>query len=280
MNTDSALSFFGLKWNPFTEEVPVEALLATKRLEYFFWRVENLVRGGGFALLSGETGMGKSAAMRLLAHRLERMRDVVVGVIERPQSRLTDFYREIGDVFGVNLAPHNRWRGFKTLREKWQAHLETSLTRPVLIIDEGQEAPADVLSELRIMSSTKFDSSLLLTTILAGDGRLPERLKEDRLIPLGSRLRARLNLDPASRDELLELLLHAITTAGNPQLMTRGLMETLAEHSLGNYRVLMNTALELLLAAAEKESPRLDEKLYLETFQIESPQPSAARRRS
>src|SRR5206468_12746605 len=46
-NTTKALSFYGLKWNPFTEDVPVNALLTTARLEHFFWRVENLVRDGG-----------------------------------------------------------------------------------------------------------------------------------------------------------------------------------------------------------------------------------------
>jgi general secretion pathway protein A len=282
MNTKKALSFYGLKWNPFTEDVPVNALLTTSRLENFFWRVENLVRDGGFGLVTGDTGMGKSTAMRMLADRLSKMRDVVVGVIQRPQSKIADFYREIGEIFEVNLAPHNRWCGFKALREKWKAHLETCLARPVLIIDEAQEAPVDVLNELRIMSSTNFDSSLLLTTVIAGDRRLLELFKDDRLVPLGSRLRARLFLEPASREELLHLLEHAVSKAGNPKLMTRGLMDTLAEHALGNYRVLMNTALELFLAGAKQEAPQLDEKLFLETFQVQSPrrEPSSARKSS
>jgi len=282
VNTKKALSFYGLKWNPFTEDVPVNALLTTARLENFFWRVENLVRDGGFGLVTGDTGMGKSTAMRMLADRLSKIRDVVVGVIQRPQSKIADFYREIGEIFEVNLAPHNRWCGFKALREKWKAHLETCLARPVLIVDEAQEAPVDVLNELRIMSSTNFDSSLLLTTVIAGDRRLLELLKDERLVALGSRLRARLFLEPASREELLHLLEHAVSKAGNPKLMTRGLMDTLAEHALGNYRVLMNTALELFLAGAKQEVAQLDEKLYLETFQVQSPrrEPSSSRKPS
>jgi hypothetical protein len=84
-------------------------------------------------------------------------------------------------------------------------------------------------------------------------------------------MRARLTLEAASREELLELLEHAVSKAGNPRLMTRGLMETLAEHALGNYRVLMNTALELFLAGAKQEATQLDEKLFLETFQVQPP---------
>jgi type II secretory pathway predicted ATPase ExeA len=281
VNTKKALAFYGLKWNPFTEDVPVNALLTTNRLEHFFWRVESLVRDGGFGLVTGESGMGKSTTMRMLAERLSKMRDVQVGVIQRPQSRIADFYREIGEIFGMNLTPHNRWYGFKVLREKWKAHLETTLTRPVLIVDEAQEAPLDVLNELRIMSSTNFDSALLLTTVLAGDRRLPELLKVEQLVPLGSRIRVRLSLEAASREELLELLEHAVSKAGNPKLMTRGLMETLAEHALGNYRVLMNTALELFLAGAKHEAAQLDEKLFLETFQVQpARRESSATRRS
>jgi general secretion pathway protein A len=282
VNTKKALSFYGLKWNPFTEDVPVNALLTTSRLENFFWRVENLVRDGGFGMVTGEVGMGKSAAMRMLSDRLGKMRDVVVGVIQRPQSKIADFYREIGEIFEVNLAPHNRWCGFKALREKWKAHLETCLVRPVLIVDEAQEAPADVLNELRIMSSTNFDSSLLLTTVIAGDRRVLELFKDERLVPLGSRMRARLILESASREELLHLLEHAVSKAGNPKLMTRGLMETLAEHALGNYRVLMNTALELFLAGAKQEAAQLDEKLFLEIFQVQPSRrdPSSVRKPS
>ena len=57
-------------------------------------------------------------------------------------------------------------------------------------------------------------------------------------------------------------------SAGNPTLMTPELTRTLAEHSAGNYRVLMNMAYELLVAAAGSDTLQLDEKLYFETFQL------------
>lgn len=71
---------------------------------------------GGFALISGDPGLGKSKTLQLLAKRLNTLADVVVGVMERPQSNLGDFYRELGDRFGVNLSPANRFGGFKALK--------------------------------------------------------------------------------------------------------------------------------------------------------------------
>ena len=59
----------------------------------------------------------------------------------------------------------------------------------MLLIDEAQEMTPEVLSELRILSSADFDSTALLTIVLAGDGRLFELLRHEDLIPLGTRIR-------------------------------------------------------------------------------------------
>lgn len=273
------LALYGLKWNPFSPEVPTEALWITQKTEHFLWRIEHShIKEGGFALITGDPGTGKSVVLRLLAERLKPLREVTIGVLTHPQSNLADFYREMGDVFGVGLKPNNRWGGFKALRERWQAHLENTLLRPVLLIDEAQEMSPVVLAELRLASSTRFDSRLLLSVILAGDGRLPEKLRCEELLPLGSRIRTRLTMEYATREELLDCLIHLLATAGNPTLMTKELMGTLCDHAVGNYRVLTTMAAELLAAAAQREATQLDEKLYLEIFAPPTPNVRRAQR--
>jgi type II secretory pathway predicted ATPase ExeA len=276
--TKRLLALWGLKWNPFSPEVPPEALLVTPTVESFCWKIEQgLVRDGGFALVTGDPGLGKSVVLRLLADRLAALPDLTVGALAHPQSHLADFYRELGMLFACPLKPHNRWGGFQALREKWQAHLDTTLLRPVLLIDEAQEMSAAVLSELRLLASTRFDSRLILSVVLAGDGRLVERLAQPELLPLGSRIRSRLTLDPLSREELLAHVKHWLATAGNAALMTPQLLDTLCEHALGNLRVLANLGAELLAVAAQRDLPQLDEKLYLELFA--APRRALARRR-
>lgn len=261
------LGFYGLSWNPFSSDVPTEALLATPKIESFCWRVEQQVgREGGFAAMTGEPGTGKSVALRVLADRLGGLRDVSVGVLTRPQSNMADFYRELGDLFGVPLNPHNRWAGTKALREKWLSHIETALYRPVVLIDECQEMKPVVLSELRLLSSADLDARSLLTVVMAGDLRLTEKLRLPELMPVGSRIRARVTMDVATREELLECLRHVLDRSGNPKLMTQALAETLADHSMGNYRALMTMANELLVAGAQREAKQLDEKLYFDVF--------------
>lgn len=266
MNAKKLLSLWGLKWNPFSPELPSEALLATAKIESFAWRVEQLVQEGGFALISGESGTGKSVALRIVAERLSTLRDVAVGVLERPQSKSADFYRELGDIFSVKLSPSNRWGGFKALRERWKSHVASSRIKPVLLVDEAQEMDPEVLSELRILSTADFDATSLLTVVLAGDGRLLELLRQEDLVPLGTRIRTRLKTETASRDELAELVRHALMKAGNASLMTPELIDTLVDHSAGNYRLLMTMGAELLAYGTAHEVEQLDEKFYLEVF--------------
>ena len=78
------LALYGLKWNPFAPDVPVEALHLSRRIETFCWRVEQLVSEGGFALVSGMPGTGKSVALRILSERLGNQRDVKIGILTRP----------------------------------------------------------------------------------------------------------------------------------------------------------------------------------------------------
>ena len=257
---------FSLKWNPFLPDIPDDALLSSPAVEHFGWRIEQQLHEGGFALVTGESGTGKTIALRLLAHRLNNLPDVLAGTLTRPQSRLGDFYRELGELFGITLSVHNRWNCFKALRERWEAHMAATLWRPVLIVDEAQEMRPDVLSELRLLSSAHFDSQSVLTIVLCGDGQLLELLRLPRLLPLGTRIRTRLTLEYATPKQLAELLTHLLTAAGNPRLMSPALVTTVCEHAAGNFRVLANMAAELLTEGLQREVSQLDEKLYLEVF--------------
>ena len=276
MNDKHLQALYGLKWNPFLPDLPLEALWVPPALNPFLMRIENLLKTGGFALICGEPGLGKSKNLQLLAHRLATVGDVVVGVMQRPQSSLGDFYRELGDLFQVNLSPANRYGGFKALRQRWHEHLKSTLYRPVLLIDEAQEMLSACLNEIRLLPSDHFDSKCLLTTVLCGDLRLPERFRSPQLASLGTRMHMRQIIQPYPSDELLDCLEHSLLQAGGVHLMTPGLKQTLVEHAAGNLRVLNIMAAELLATAAEKEIPQLDEKLFFDVF---SRQPSTAKRR-
>jgi len=201
MNNTDIRSLYGLKYNPFLPDVPPESLFTIPGTEQFIQRVQAMASQGGFALLTGDPGLGKSKTLQSIAYRLEKIPDLIVGVMQRPQSALSDFYRELGELFNVGLSPANRYGGFKALRTRWKNHCQSTLLRPVLLIDEAQQVSTECLTELRLLQSHHFDSQNLLFTILCGDSRLPERFRTTELLPLGSRIGPRLALSPLSPEQ-------------------------------------------------------------------------------
>lgn len=266
MKNKELLALFGLKYNPFKPNIPEDAIWLPPGIDLYTFQLENLVMDGGFALITGEPGLGKSKTLQYFASRLSGLDDVVIGVMERPQSSLNDFYREMGALFGVDLTPANRYGGFKALRQRWKAHIKTTLFRPVLLIDEAQEMDSCCMNEIRLLGSHHFDSQCLLTTVLCGDNRLPEKFRSNELVSLGSRMSFRMVLEPYGPTGLLDYLEHAMEQAGAPHLMTQDLKRTIAEHSTGNLRVLNNMSATLLSAGAKQKVKQLDEKLFLSIF--------------
>lgn len=276
------MSLYGLKWNPFQPEVPPEALYRRNDLNAFIWRVENLVMDGGIALVSGDPGHGKSVALRLIYEQLRGLRELTVARIDRPQSGLSDFYRELGELFGVELRTSNRYGGFQSLRKRWRQHIDSTLLRPVLLIDEAQSMQSLALTELRLLLADEFDSRRILTVILAGDMRLNDRLKDQELLPFSRRIRTHLILGPLPDEDLRKMMEHALLAAGNKQLMTAGVIDAVIAHSLGSPSTMMNTADELLARAIANEKTQVDEKLFFELYETPKSRPikNAATRRS
>jgi hypothetical protein len=120
------LSLYSIKFRPFIPDVPVEALYTPPPVDTFARRVELTIADGGFAMITGDPGTGKTVAMRLLAERLRTLPNVVVGTIEHPQSRTSDFYRELGDLFGI---PSSATTGGPASRPSASAGASTSLPR-------------------------------------------------------------------------------------------------------------------------------------------------------
>lgn len=73
--------------------------------------------------------------------------------------------------------------------------------------------------------------AILLTVVVAGDGRLVERLRTDEFLPLSSRMRLQLAIERATPEDLQACLNHALQQAGAPALMTAELIATLCDHA-------------------------------------------------
>ena len=261
MNAKRLLSLWGLKWNPFSPELPSEALLVTAgsrtspggssngpggRLRVDLGRVGHRQVGG-----AADSRRTPGGASRRGGRRTRKAAVPPRRLLPRVGRRLLGEARPL-ESLGRIQGPA------RALAGPPDGH---SRIKPVLLIDEAQEMSPEVLSELRILSSADFDARSLLTVVLSGDGRLLERLRHPDLVPLASRIRTRLHTEAASREELSELLSHALAKAGNAALMTTELMDTLVDHAAGNYRLLMTLGGELLAYGMARSRPARREVL-------------------
>jgi type II secretory pathway predicted ATPase ExeA len=277
IDTRKILSTYGLKYNPFDTDKPASAIFMPPRLNKEIWRIETLVMEGGIAGIISDPGTGKSVFLRYLANHLEKIPDIQIVHMDRPQSSLSDFYRELGAIFDLELKVSHRWGGFRALRDKWLRHTQATLFRPILMIDEAQLMHHQTLTELRLLSSEKFDSRKLLTIILAGDQRLAAKLTTPDLLPLNSRMR-RIEVARADKEELIMILQHLLKAAGNESLMSDGLIKLLVDHACGNPRKLMGMSSELLVWGAIQEKDFLDEGLFYDIYQEKLGKPNKPRR--
>ena len=121
-----------------------------------------------------------------------------------------------------------------------------------------------VFSELRLLSIFDLDSRPILTTLLAGDRRLANRLEGVELLPIASHIRSGLRTEPMAAPQLLQCLNHLLKMAGNSKLLNPPLLQTLCEHAAGNLSSFMNMANDLLAAALHQEQHHIDEKPFFE----------------
>ena len=235
-------SLYGLKWNPFSKGIPIKAIQVNSQMEDFMFQMNVLLGEGGFAMLSGDPGLGKSTLLRCYYNRLIQDTKITPRQLTRPQSTLVDFYRELGRLFSFDLPVNSKYNSHIKLRECWLKSILDTQIIPVLMIDEAQLIRPFLFEELKSLSSHEFDTQNLLTILLVGDHRLSQLLSNQDLLHIGSRIRYSLSLKHYSNEYLINLLTESLELAGAPQLMTGGLIKTLVEKAMGNPRTLFNLA--------------------------------------
>ncbi|MBW6487399.1 MAG: ATP-binding protein [Syntrophobacterales bacterium] len=110
MNDKNLLALYGLKYNPFVQNLPIEAIWVTPETENFTHRVQAMIPQGGFALITGDPGQGKSKTLQWISHALSAMPDITVGVM--PEGRGFCELREGRSNYSLALPMINAPTGF------------------------------------------------------------------------------------------------------------------------------------------------------------------------
>jgi general secretion pathway protein A len=269
IDQDKLCQRYNLKYNPFKSDIPVIGLYKSPQTSNFIDRIDDLVMDGGFACITGEPGLGKSSIMRQISSRLKEIAEFSVVEMTRPQSSIADIYRELTDIYSLNSTHFNRFQDFKQLRAKWKSHINTTLFRSVLLIDEAQYLKTPVLDELRIMVGDDFDSKKILTIVFSGDNRFNEKLEEEALQPLRSRISVRINLNAMMPDELFNMSETLLRNAGNSALIDTKVLETVANASAGIPRAMVHSLDQLLQLAYRSDATKVDSHILFKFQNIQ-----------
>ena len=215
------MRFFGLKQEPFSLAPDPRYLYMSKRhreaLAHLLYGVGG---GGGFVLLSGEIGAGKTTVCRCFLEQIPKRCNVAY--IFNPKLTVLELVKSINDEFHI---PAPRVRGQATVKTYVDA-LNDFLLRThavgqnnVLIIDEAQQLSAEVLEQLRLLTNLETNERKLLQIVLIGQPELRTMLERPDLEQLAQRVIARFHLKALTAKETEHYIRHRLSVAG----MTRAI---------------------------------------------------------
>ena len=208
------LSFFGLEEKPFSIAPNPEYLfLSDRHKEALAHLTFGLGDAGGFVLLTGEVGTGKTTVTRCM---LEELPDTTqVAFVLNPSLSELELLASICDELRIRYKKSDA--SLKNLTDKIKNRLlknHQSGGHTMLIIDEAQHLAPAVLEQLRLLTNLETNHKKLLQIILVGQPELQQLLKRNELRQLAQRITARYHLLPLTEAQVFAYIQHRLHKAG------------------------------------------------------------------
>lgn len=252
---------FGLQEPPFSIAVnPRYLYMSPRHRDALAHLLYGVGAGGGFILLTGEVGTGKTTLNRCLIEQLPDNADVAIvlnpaldanDLLATVCEELAIELREVGD---GNSGDGGR-PGLKTLTDALHRFLLENHGRgrkTVLIIDEAQHLDFAVLEQIRLLTNLETHDEKLLHIILIGQPELADKLRRPELRQLNQRITARYDLQPLTADETAAYIRHRLQVGGLPpgrELFPAALSRRVHEYARGIPRVINLLCDRMLLGA-------------------------------
>lgn len=253
--------YFGLSEPPFSIAVDPRYLFMSPRhrdaLAHLLYGVGS---GGGFILLTGEVGTGKTTINRCLLEQLPQ--DTDIAIILNPALNAQELLASVCDELGIHY--EGSQPTLKTLTDKLHAFLLENHGRgrkTVLMIDEAQHLDFDVLEQIRLLTNLETNREKLLQIILIGQPELAQMLAQPELRQLNQRITARYNLEPLNLDETGAYIHHRLQVAGmSPErvIFPRSVVRGIHRSTRGIPRVINVLCDRMLLGAYGRNKTRAD----------------------
>ena len=208
--------YFGLSEAPFSIAVnPRYLFMSARHRDALAHLLYGVGAGGGFILLTGEVGTGKTTINRCLLEQLPD--DTDVAIILNPALNAVELLATACDELDISYDGDKQT--LKSLTDALHGFLLDNHARgrnPVLMIDEAQHLDFEVLEQIRLLTNLETNSEKLLQIILIGQPELAQLLTCPELRQLNQRITARYNLGPLNLAETGAYIHHRLQVAGMP----------------------------------------------------------------
>jgi len=210
---------FGLKSEPFSiAPDPRYLFMSERHREALAHLLYGVGGGGGFVLLTGEIGAGKTTVCRAFLEQIPRRCNVAY--IFNPKLTVMELLRSVCEEFGIpgplEGASHDTVKGHIDVLNEFLLRTHAVGQNNVLIIDEAQNLAPEVLEQLRLLTNLETNERKLLQIILIGQPELREILLQPQLEQLAQRVIARFHLEALSPKETAQYIRHRLGVAGLP----------------------------------------------------------------
>lgn len=206
--------YFNLKELPFSiAPDPHYLYLSGKHREALAHLLYGINSEGGFVLLTGEVGTGKTTVCRCLLEQIPE--NIDIAFILNPIMTVEELLATICDELGISYPEGNT--SIKVFVDKINSFLLDTYARgrkTVLIIEEAQNLGPDVLEQVRLLTNLETNQQKLLQIIMVGQPELNNILSRKELQQLSQRITARYHLGPLSKREVIAYVNHRLTVAG------------------------------------------------------------------
>ena len=226
--------FFHLKEMPFSiAPDPRFFFMSDRHKEALTHLTYGLQGAGGFVMLTGEVGTGKTTVSRALAQGFTS--DTIVGYIHNPVVSELELLATLCDEFKLDYDQHSM--SLKVLFDLLHRYLLANCQQDktcVVIIDEAQLLSTTALEQLRLLTNLDVDHQKLLHIVLIGQPELQQKLKQPELRQLAQRISARYHLLPLTELELTSYVAYRLSiAAGNPGLFRAKILKRIHLHTSG-----------------------------------------------
>ncbi|HDM8184358.1 TPA: AAA family ATPase [Vibrio harveyi] len=230
--------FFGFVELPFSIVPNSRYLYLSQRHKEAITHLQaGLGDGGGFAMLTGEVGTGKTTVAKAMLANLDE--NTKAGLILNPTFSSRDLLEAICDEFKVSYPEEASLKQLNQAIHDYLLRNHKMGWTTLLVIDEAQHLAADVLEQLRLLTNLETDTRKLLKVLLVGQPELQRLLQTTQLRQLAQRITGRYHLLPLDEKETADYITFRLHTAGgDKQLFDRSSTKLIAKYSHGIPRLI------------------------------------------